>query len=641
MLIRKFDRESLESEPHKVLFKDLYPWEAIDETPFGASLAVVEPGGETMVHSHNPAETFIICQGQGTMTVNGQVVQVSSGDVIYMPPQSVHCLKNDSQAEPLMFLSVFWDAPPEEEETEVVPRLIVPSPPTSNGPLHLGHLAGPYLMADAFRRFSRMRGVPATLLCLTDDDQTYVVERARSDGAEVAETANRYADQTVATLKAFQAEPDAVVHPARDEEYRQAVSQAFERLPLETRQVEVLYCEQCARHLCDGFVIGLCPHCGSTSRGFACEVCCLPNRTVDLGEPECVACDSEPVVRTIEQRFFSLEPFKERLANWHAELRLTPKLRGLAARMLAMPELAVAATQPGDWGVPAPGVEGQVISPWLEVALAGNFLRKKLAPQSEVFHFFGYDNAFVYLVHDPAVSLATEPEADLPVGFGPNEYLLLDDSKMSTSGAHALDALEVLGQVPADLVRLYLATVRPEEGQTSCSMPAMAAFLNHQVIEKWQSWLARLAQSLTTEAGSRAPGPVDWSSEHSEFLGRLEALLAQATRGYESCSLQEVARAVHELVERAINFANSQSYLAGLPALLGQRATALALELAAVRLLALMTAPLMPGFSAQLWKCLGYREPAGWPSEVEFLEPGQRLLAAAGLGARRFFPASV
>ena len=190
MLIRKFDKNDLDKEPDKVLYKDLYPWDEIDDTPFGASLAIVEPGGQTMLHSHEPDETFIIFQGQGTMVVDDDNMEVSQGDVILMPSGSQHTIKNISDEEPLMFLSVFWweddtdthsytmftndDEGEEGEQTSAPPRLIFPSPPTSNGPLHVGHLAGPYIMADVIRRFDALTKRPGSIfLCLTDDHQSY------------------------------------------------------------------------------------------------------------------------------------------------------------------------------------------------------------------------------------------------------------------------------------------------------------------------------------------------------------------------------------------------------------------------------------------------------------------------------------
>src|SRR5262245_61341992 len=111
MTIRKFARDQLATEPHNVLYKDIYPWEAIEDTPFGASLAVVEPGGRTMLHSHAPAETFIICRGAGTMMIEQQTTPVGPGDVVYIHPGSVHDLRNDSPTEDLVFVSVFWTAP--------------------------------------------------------------------------------------------------------------------------------------------------------------------------------------------------------------------------------------------------------------------------------------------------------------------------------------------------------------------------------------------------------------------------------------------------------------------------------------------------------------------------------------------------
>jgi len=290
--------------------------------------------------------------------------------------------------------------------------------------------------------------------------------------------------------------------------------------------------------------------------------------------------------------------------------------------------------------VPIEGFEGQIISPWFEVALAAGFLREKYS--GDVVCFFGYDNAFLYLMHDPAVSLALD--VPLPVALGPNEYLLLNDAKMSTSGDHALDAVEVLEKVPADLLRLYLAGVRPEDSTFSASLAHLGQLMELRVIQPWQNWLERLGRALTAESGSKAPPPGDFSPEHHEFFNVLQGLQARTTHAYQTFSLQEVSRCIHELIERVNAFSLSQGNLANIPTLQSQRFTALALELAAARSLCFMTAPLMPKFAGQLWKFLGARtsmEQEGWPEAVTFVPPGQRVLATAGLCARKFFPASL
>ena len=647
MTIRKFARDQLASEPHSVLFKDIYPWDAIEDTPFGASIAVVEPGGRTMLHSHAPAETFIICRGAGTMMIEQQATAVAPGDVVYIHPHKVHDLRNDSATEDLVFVSVFWTAAEASRATAAAkPRLILPSPPTANGPLHLGHMSGPYVMADVVRRYCRARGLPASLVCAIDEHQSFVVDRALLDKQPVAATADRYATAIADTFAAWHAAPDACVRTSRDDAYRAAVQERFHRLhaagKLVAREAETLYCEACALHLHDGYVTGGCPSCGAPSFGFSCEACCAPNDSHDLRDPVCDRCKAPATRRATRTLVMPTGAYRERLADYHRALRLAPKLRRLSAQWLAG-ERMLAASQIGDWGIAVelPGFEGQVISPWFEIALAAPYLRERFAPDGDVLCLFGYDNAYLYLVHDPAVSLALDLDAPLPVALGANEFLLLDNAKMSTSGRRALDAQSLAVKVPPDLLRLYLAKVRPEDARSAASLPALHVFVNI-IAAHWQNWLAQLGARVATEAAGRAPAPANlslapWSPEQTEFLEQLGDLVRRAKQSYEDLSLKDASLAIHELVDRAAAFGAAQAELAGIASLASQRATGLALELAAARTLATIVSPVMPVFAEQLWRALGFAGPVRWPDAVDAVPPGQQI-AVADLIGRRFFP---
>ena len=48
--------------------------------------------------------------------------------------------------------------------------LITATPPTSNGDLHLGHLSGPYLAGDVYKRYCRLRGGTAFFITGGDDN---------------------------------------------------------------------------------------------------------------------------------------------------------------------------------------------------------------------------------------------------------------------------------------------------------------------------------------------------------------------------------------------------------------------------------------------------------------------------------------
>src|SRR5207237_9845928 len=60
--------------------------------------------------------------------------------------------------------------------------VVVAPPPTPNGDLHVGHLAGPYLSADVFTRFERLRGRTVLSAISTDENQSYVVTTAECLG---------------------------------------------------------------------------------------------------------------------------------------------------------------------------------------------------------------------------------------------------------------------------------------------------------------------------------------------------------------------------------------------------------------------------------------------------------------------------
>lgn len=633
MTIRKFSRDELESEPHSVRFKDLYPWDAIAETPFGASLAVIEPGGRTMLHGHDPAETFVICRGHGTMRIDDVIAEVGPGDVVYLQPRCIHDLTNASATEELVFVSVFWDAPVGNRAT-AAPKLILPSPPTPNGPLHLGHLAGPYVLADTLRRYYRARGIPATLACITDEHQSYVADRAHHEHCTPQELADRFSDAIAETFEKFHARPDVAIRPTRDADYRAAIRARFDQLSLERRTGKALYCEPCELWLYDSYVVGGCPTCGERSYGFACEACCSLVDPAELRDPRCDRCQGTPTVREATRLFLPTAPFRDRLADHHRTVRLSPKLRKFAAQWLAR-DLALPATQLGTWGIPAP-LDGQIISPWFEIALATSYLQATHA--AEVVCCFGIDNAFLYLVHDPAIALALGDK--LPVALASNEFLLLDDAKMSTSRQHTLDATKILS-APADLIRLYVAKIRPEETPASANLQGATLFVNY-IARSWMDWLARLGKAIADEADGKAPAASNpslapWSSEQTGFVAHLKAIAARARQGYEDMALREVASALTELVDRALAFGAAQQHLAEVDSLAQQRETGLALELSAVRTLAILASPLMPLLAAQLWALLGYRGAIELDGEVGPIPPGQPILTPAMI-KRTLFP---
>jgi methionyl-tRNA synthetase len=128
--------------------------------------------------------------------------------------------------------------------------------------------------------------------------------------------------------------------------------------------------------------------------------------------------------------------------------------------------------------------------------------------------------------------------------------------------------------------------------------------------------------------------------EHKAFLAFLEATTHSLRQAYtaRSFSTRRATRALLELVDETRAFAASQSYFAAVPARTNELRTALALELAAARLLALGVAPIMPRFAERLFRGLGGTHPvaeAAWPEGHGWVAEGTAVdLREVGFPAR-------
>src|SRR4029078_812475 len=88
------------------------------------------------------------------------------------------------------------------------PVFVFSSPATPNGDLHLGHLSGPYLGADVFARFQRMRGEEAYHITGSDDYQSYVIAKGRQLRKEPQAVADHFGKEILETLRLLDVQVD-------------------------------------------------------------------------------------------------------------------------------------------------------------------------------------------------------------------------------------------------------------------------------------------------------------------------------------------------------------------------------------------------------------------------------------------------
>jgi uncharacterized cupin superfamily protein len=117
-LIRNFNTTKLERFQRAPLYDTSFVRlaEGTAAQKLGASIDVMPPGhrGCPYHFHHAQEEMFIVLEGEGTLRVAGEMLPITAGDVIFIPPgpEYPHQILNTSEA-PLKYLSISTQDRPE------------------------------------------------------------------------------------------------------------------------------------------------------------------------------------------------------------------------------------------------------------------------------------------------------------------------------------------------------------------------------------------------------------------------------------------------------------------------------------------------------------------------------------------------
>jgi methionyl-tRNA synthetase len=485
----------------------------------------------------------------------------------------------------------------------------------------------------------------------SDDHQSYTTFKGEQLGWTPAAVADHFGDAMQKTLTVAEIVPDVYARPRSSPYHIPFVQEFFRKLystgKLIVRKSPSLFCDKCVRYVFEAFVSGKCPHCQSPSGGNACEDCGRPNDCVDLIDPVCKTCGCRPGVESLERVYFPLAPYEKQLRDYYKFANMSPHLRALCERMLSsgLPEIAL--THHTNWGIPVPldGFDEQRLYVWFEMAPGFLAAAAELDQtpsagirwadhwknsESKLVQFFGFDNGYFFAVLFPALLLAYDSEMKLPDTFVTNEFYRLDGLKFSTSRNHAIWGRELVGESSADAVRFYLAYTNPEREQSNFVREDFYNAVEREPAGQWQPWLRELGERVKNDYGNRVPVNTGLDNEQQQFANALRGLMGQAAIAYsaETFSPQQATRACCEVVRLARRFGRSEHHWRLVPGREQRRATSVGLELLAAKVLAVISAPVVPTFAGKLWRSLGYDSPLSqmsWENAMDYPPAGIEL----------------
>jgi methionyl-tRNA synthetase len=415
-------------------------------------------------------------------------------------------------------------------------HLIVAPPPTPNGDLHVGHLSGPYLAADIYRRYVMQSGQQAVYVVSTDDHQSYVDTTARRLGLSPEALIEQAHRDIQDSLHAYSIGLTHFGQP--NPEYIDFVKRFFRTLAskddIRVQKVPVLFDRQTGTYPVEAFVSGRCPYCLEGTCGGICEGCGHPNSCVDL-----LGLDSRYEVRNEERLVLDLEQFRPILDKYLGSLGThRPALQRLINSLLSqkLKPLTISYKTPRGIETDGFGVGGQRLNVWAEMYPGHMYWLTKMAgdpvAEARYVQFLGFDNSYFYVFVHVALALAGQRsgyEWPLPSAFITNQFYYLNTGKFSTSKGHAIWARDLSTECNTDMTRLFLAMHGPEyqEGTFSEQIFRMAVAEFAAKINKLADAYNRRRVSAEMRDGSLPDSLITLMSREVPLSEYSSALLAR------------------------------------------------------------------------------------------------------------------
>ena len=417
--------------------------------------------------------------------------------------------------------------------------------PYTNGPIHIGHLAGVYVPADIYARYLRLRGKDVAFICGSDEHGVAIAIKAKKEGKTPKEVIDHYDQIIRAAFDAFGISFDNYSRTSRSIHHETAgdiFKQLDEKGHLLEKETEQLYDPEAKAFLADRFVTGTCPICQNTEAyGDQCESCGSSLSATDLITPKSTLSGSTPVLKKTKHWFLPLDRYENFIKEWILEGHKKdwkPNVYGQVKSWIDNGLQARAVTRDLDWGIPVPveGGDGKVLYVWFDAPIGYISSTKEWAQKNkldwepywkskdtQLVHFIGKDNIVFHCIIFPII-LENTGEYILPENVPANEFLNLEGHKISTSKNWAVWLHEYLEDFPnqQDVLRYVLTANAPETKDNDFTWKEFQTRNNSELVAIFGNFINRVMVLSQKYYGGKVPQAGTLHTEDKTVLRRLK-----------------------------------------------------------------------------------------------------------------------
>ena len=436
--------------------------------------------------------------------------------------------------------------------------------PYTNGPIHIGHLAGVYVPADIFARYKRLQGHDVAFICGSDEHGVAISMKARKEGITPKEVIDTYDAIIRKSFEDFGISFDNYSRTSRDIHHKTAqdfFTKLYEQNDFIEETSEQLFDAEANMFLADRFVTGTCPKCENPEAyGDQCEKCGSSLNATDLINPKSTLSGATPSLKSTTHWYLPLDKSEAFLRKWILEDHKEDWKSNVYGQCKSWIDDGLrprAVTRDLDWGIKVPleSADGKVLYVWFEAPIGYISSTKEWADKkgidwepywkdenTSLIHFIGKDNIVFHCIIFPAL-LKAHGDYILPENVPANEFLNLEGQKLSTSKNWAVWLHEYLEDFEGmqDALRYVLTINAPETKDNDFTWDDFQARVNNELVSVYGNFINRVVVLSQKYYDGIIPEAGPLSDEDQQVLQQLQEAPSAIEKSLDRYRFREAA----------------------------------------------------------------------------------------------------
>ena len=512
--------------------------------------------------------------------------------------------------------------------------------PYTNGPIHIGHLAGVYVPADIYARYLRLTGKDVAYICGSDEHGVAIPMRAKKEGVSPQDIIDKYHGIIKQSFSDFGISFDNYSRTS-SKIHHETASDFFTKMHESGDFIEEtsaqLYDAEANQFLADRFVLGTCPKCGfEESYGDQCENCGTTHNATDLINPKSAITGNVPTVKETKHWFLPLDKHEDFLKKWILEGHKKdwkPNVYGQVKSWVEDGLRPRAVTRDLDWGIPVPleGAEGKVLYVWFDAPIGYISSTKEWAARegknwedywkkddTKLVHFIGKDNIVFHCIIFPSM-LKAHGDYILPENVPANEFLNLEGNKLSTSKNWAVWLHEYLEEFPnqQDVLRYTLTANAPESKDNDFTWKDFQAKNNNELVAIFGNFINRVVVLTNKYYNGVVPTPNDFTEIDEDVLAAVKEFPNIIGKSIERYRFREASQELMNLARLGNKYLADEEPWKVIKLNEERVKTIMYIALQISSALAIVSEPFLPFTSIKLKDILNIDEKLSWKNVTE------------------------